>query len=557
MKHPLRDYQIDSCDGIIHAWEQHDSTLLVLPTGCGKTIVIAAMVKYVQPGRCMVLAHREELIWQARDKIERSTGLRCEIEMADLKADGELDGHAPVVISTVQTHKSSWKDGSSRMTKFKPEEFTLLVIDEAHHSTSKSYKDIINWYRKNPKLKVLGVTATPDRADEQALGQIFESVAFDYEILDAIHNGWLVPIEQQMVHIEGLDFSQMRTTAGDLNGADLAAVMEAERNLHGVAGAAIEIIGQRRALVFTASVKQAETICEILNRHKANCAAWVCGKTNKDERREIVSEFAAGKIQIVCNCGCFTEGFDDPGVEVIIMARPTKSRSLYSQMVGRSTRALPGIVDGPETAEARKAAIAASPKKSCLIVDFVGNSGRHKLMTSADILGGKVSGAAREIALKKAKAANGPVRMSDLLDESEAELKQQMEESRLREAARRAKVKAKVTYNAEAVDPFDRYGVRKQPATYWDRQNGRIFSEKQRAILLKMGVNPDEISFSCGRKLIGARFSHPTEGQARVLMKHGYSLEGVDMAKASQLIDALSKNGWRKPTEEQHEPQMA
>jgi len=425
-----------------------------------------------------------------------------------------------------------------------------VLVHNCHHATSKSYQDIINWYRRNPKLKVLGVTATPDRADEQALGQIFESVAFNYELLDAINDGWLVPIEQQMVHIEGLDFSQMRTTAGDLNGADLAAVMEAEKNLQGVAGAAIEIIGNRRALVFTASVKQAETICEILNRHKANCAAWVCGKTNKDERRNIVSEFADGKIQIVCNCGCFTEGFDDPGVEVIIMARPTKSRSLYSQMVGRSDRALPGIVDGPETPELRRAAIAASAKPSCLIVDFVGNSGRHKLITSADILGGKVSSEAREVAINKASKSNKPVRMSELLAESELEIRQQQEEARLREAAKRAKVKAKVTYNAHSVDPFDRYGVTKQAASSWDRLQGRLFSEKQRQVLQKMGVNPDEISYSCGRKLIGASFAHPSEGQAKVLIKYGYSTDGIDRNQASKIIDAISANGWKRPMEE-------
>ena len=107
----------------------------------------------------------------------------------------------------------------------------------------------------------------------------------------------------------------------------------------------------RRALVFTASVKAAEMTAEIFNRHRAGMASWVCGKTDREEQRRVLADFAAGKLQVVCNCGVLTEGFDDPGVEVIIMGRPTKSRSLYSQMVGRSTRPLPGVVDGPETAE--------------------------------------------------------------------------------------------------------------------------------------------------------------------------------------------------------------
>src|SRR5512133_550315 len=170
-------------------------------------------------------------------------------------------------------------------------------------------------------------------------------------------------------------------------------------------------------------------------------AAWVCGKTEREERRRVLAEFAAGKVQVVCNCGVLTEGFDDPGVEVIIMGRPTKSRSLYSQMVGRSTRPLPGVVDGPETAGARRAAIAASPKPSCLVVDFVGNAGKHKLVTSADILGGKVSEEAVELAVQRARKAGGPVNMTEALDEAEAELKEQKrkaDSARLAEAARRA-----------------------------------------------------------------------------------------------------------------------
>lgn len=548
MKLTLRDYQYNAADAILLAWQTHTATLLVIPTGTGKTIVFAAVIHATQPGRTMVLAHREELIWQAQQKIESSTGLRCEVEMGELKAGGGFDGEAPVIVSTIQTQTSEWLDGSKRMTKFNPMDFSLLVIDEAHHSASKSYIEVINWYRRNPNLKVLGVTATPDRADEKALGKIFESVAFDYEIIDAIRDGWLVPIEQQMVHIEGLDFSQIRTTAGDLNGADLAAVMEAEKNLQGVAGAAVEIIGKRRAIVFTASVKQAEIICEIFNRHRPSCAKWVCGKTNKDERRETVAQFARGEVQIVCNCGCFTEGFDDPGVEVIIMARPTKSRSLYSQMVGRSTRALPGVVDGPQTPELRRAAIAASAKPACLVVDFCGNSGRHKLMTSADILGGKDEEVI-ERAVARAKTEQKSFRMTELLEEEAAKLREEKEKRRLLEEARKARIKAKVTFSTTSVDPFDRYQVRRQPPNAWERRNGHALTERQRFTLQKMGVNPDEISVSCGRKLLGARFNGPcSEAQANVLRKHGYSTE-VSMKEASKLIDALAKNGWKRPVE--------
>src|SRR5205823_2117669 len=147
---------------------------------------------------------------------------------------------------------------------------------------------------------VLGVTATPDRADEEALGQIFESVAYDYEILDAINDGWLVPVMQQMVKITGLDFSHIRTTAGDLNGADLARVMEDEKNLQGMVGASIEIIGGKRTIMFTSSVRHAEMCCNILNRHHQGMAKWICGTTPKDERRQTLKDFENGKVQVVC-----------------------------------------------------------------------------------------------------------------------------------------------------------------------------------------------------------------------------------------------------------------
>ncbi|MBI1178735.1 DEAD/DEAH box helicase [bacterium] len=541
----LRPYQSEASDAIFAEWREHDSTLVVLPTGGGKTVLFADVIRRVFPRRALVLAHREELIFQARDKIQRVTGLHADVEMGEYRAEDSLFGAARVVVSTIQT-QCSGGDGGGRMTKFDPARFGVLIIDEAHHATSPSYRRVIDYYRTNPALKVLGVTATPDRADEEALGQVFQSVAFDYEVLDAIHDGWLVPIEQQMVHVDGLDYSGIRTTAGDLNGGDLAAVLEAEKNLHQMASASLAIIGQRRALLFTASVKAAETTAEIFNRHREGMASWVCGKTDREERRRVLSDFAAGKVQVVCNCGVLTEGFDDPGVEVVIMGRPTKSRSLYSQMVGRSTRPLPGVVDGPETAEQRKAAIAASAKPSCLVVDFVGNAGKHKLVTSADILGGKVSDAALELALSHVQKSRGPVNMTEALDEAEEEVRQQREQARIAEAARRARLVATARFTTQSVDPFDVLELDPVKPRGWDQS--RQLTEKQRSLLAKQGINPDGISFSQGKQLIAEIFRR-WEGrlcsfkQAKVLRKHGYDTD-VSFTEASATIDALAKNGW-------------
>lgn len=548
----LRDYQRHAADAIVESFKDNDSALVVMPTGCGKTVLFSEIINRFQPNKAMVIAHREELIFQAKEKIERCTGLKSNIEMGQFRADTNwgLFGMSQVVISTVQTQNSG-----DRLLNFKPEDFGLLVIDEAHHCTSPTYRKIIDYYRQNPRLKVLGVTATPDRADEEALGQIFETVAFDYEILDAIKDGWLVPVEQQMVEVDGLDFSSVRTTAGDLNGADLAEIMEFEKNLHGIADPTIKIVGDRRTLVFTASVAQAERLCEIFNRHRAGCSAFVCGKTQKDDRRRIISDFDHGKIQFMVNCGVFTEGWDDKaidemGVQVIAIARPTKSRALYAQMCGRGLRPLPGVVDGHEldTPDNRLLSISSSNKSSCLIIDYVGNSGRHKLMSTADILGGNVSDEVIELAKKKARENGRAMRMDEALQESQEEIEKEKERKRLAEEARRAKLLAKAKYTSKNVDPFDVFQLTPQQDRGWHK--GKVLSDKQKDMLMKQGINPEGMNYASAKQMLLEIFRRFDNGlcsfkQAKLLKRYGYD-GNQTREEASKIIDAIAKNGWRK-----------
>lgn len=541
----LRDYQQRCHDSIIEKWRAHTSTLAVLATGLGKTIIFAHVIKSMRPRRALVLAHRKELIYQARDKIERATGMPCEIEMADQAASTNLFHRTPVVIGTVQTLNSE-----ARLTRFKPQDFGLVVIDEGHHGTSPTYRKIIDYFKQNPDLKILGVTATPDRADEEALGQVFESVAFEFDILSGVQEGWLVDVTQQFCCVKSLDFSHVRTTAGDLNGSDLAKVMEAEENIQGVCQPTLEVVHglpphsldqypvnewgaklvekkPRRTIVFTASVVQAEACCNILNRAVPNLAEWVCGATKTEQREDTLRRFSTGETAVVCNCGVLTEGFDNPGVEVIIMARPTKSRSLYAQMVGRSTRPLPGIVDNIEAASARLAAIKNSAKPYCRIIDFVGNSGKHKLMTALDILGGKVSERAVERALKRVKEEGKPVRVCRTLTKEEVDMKREDEERR--EAARRDAEARKMTliarsrYAQREVDPFNRRAIN-QPQL--ERNNAwrgkKIISEKMRNVLRRRGYNPDSLSYGAALSLIGS-----------IAKKEGWDKKGKTDGKTS------------------------
>jgi len=325
----------------------------------------------------------------------------------------------------------------------------------------------------------------------------------------------------------------------------MASILENEKNLHRLAGPTLAIIRNRRALVFTASVEQAERLAEILNRHRDGMAGWVCGKTEKEERRRILSDFKDGRLQVVVNCAVLTEGFDDPGVEVIVMARPTKSRSLYAQMVGRATRPLPGIVDNAEDApEHRRDAIASSAKPNCLVVDFCGNAGRHKLVTSADILGGKYAEDVVQAVAQRAREGGKPVRMDE---ELEAEAKA-AEERKQQEAARRFRLTARARFQVQSISPFDVFGLRPAVTRGWHA--GRSLSTKQREILNKQGIDPDRVNFAEGKQLLDEIFrrwdgSLCSYKQAKVLSRYGYSTD-VSRDEAKSVLDRLAKNGWRK-----------
>lgn len=508
----LRPYQNAAVEGAFRAWEENASTLIVLPTGLGKTVVFSEIVRRMQPARSVVIAHREELIFQAAEKIRRVTGLEGGVEMGQNRADGWFGQPPPYVVSTVQT-QCSGGDGGGRMTKFDPMDFGLVVIDEAHHATSATYRRVVDWYRRNPKCRILGVTATPDRADEEALGQVFESVAYEYQILQAIRSGWLVPIRQQMVTVGSMDFSGIRTTAGDLNQGELAEVMEEERNLQGVAVPTVEICGERRAIVFAATVKQAERLAEIVNRYRPDRADWLCGKTPKEVRRRKLADFKAGKLQFMVNVGVLTEGFDDSGVEVVVMARPTKSRALYAQMAGRGTRphdSVAGLLGGCAADAERRALIAASAKPACLVVDFCGNAGRHKLVSSADILGGTVSDDVAEAVSKRIRENGGkPVDVEEAL---EAEMRAR-EERRRAEASRRAGLQARAKYLVSDIDPFNEWDLTPVAERGWDRH--RSFSPRQAQVLMeRVGVDPAKIPYSQGKQLLDEYFRRLQNGYA-------------------------------------------
>lgn len=540
-----RPYQIEAIKAIHKSLKSVDSALMVMATGLGKTFAFAMLaLDFLPSGRVMVLAHREELIFQAYQKLHDVTGIEPGVEMGNY----HIQEQSQLVVSSIQTQIAGM-DGRGRMTKFNPHEFSLIVIDEAHHSCAKSYRRVIDYYRQNPNTKILGVTATPDRADEEALGKVFEDVAYEYDIRDAIVDGWLVEIRQSEVVVEGLDFSQIRTTAGDLNGADLATVLEHEEALHEIATPTVELVGDRKALVFAASVAQAERLTEIINRHKSGSAKFVTGTTDKDKRRRLFSEFACKDFQFLVNVGVATEGFDDPGIDCVVMARPTKSRSLYAQMTGRGTRPLPGVVDGLETPQQRKEALRNSDKPFVEVIDFVGNSGRHKLITSADILGGNYDDKIVERAKEKAREKELPCDVIDELEQAQREIEAERREAR--ERTMREKLTARAKYSTATVNPFDVLDITPWRQKKWIKDKPP--TQKQLITLHKAGVPTNGLSFTHASQLIDQIFKRRESGictykQAKLLNRYGYhNCHDFTFRQASELIDTIAQNGWKRP----------
>ncbi len=538
----LRPYQTEAVKSARSLLKENASTLIVQPTGTGKTIVFADIINDWHSGRVLVMAHRDELIRQAADKIEWVTGEPCDIEMGDYRADQcALPDRKKVVITSVQTMSRA-----RRLAQFHADEFSLLIIDEAHHAPAPTYQAVIEYFSRNRSLRVLGVTATPDRADELALGRVFETVAYDYQLLDAINDGWLVPIQQQFVHVEGLDLSEVNTVAGDLNQRQMAEILNEEKLCHRIVSPVMDIAADEPTLIFAATVAQAETMCEIANRRRPGCADWICGdqvKCPRDVRRETLKHFSSGEFQFLFNVGVLLEGYDEPSIGIVACARPTKSRSLYAQMIGRGTRTLPGVVDGVDLPEGRLAAIAASGKPSLLILDFVGNSGNHKLIHTGDILGGnyddEIVAAATHEAMNKGTAGE----RTDMLAELRAAEEARKEVRRLK----RQRVVADAKFSTRAIDPFEVLDIMPKREPGW--HVGRKPTEKQVAYLKRQGISTHDMSFCKASQLIGETIKRRekklcTFKQAKLLVKFGESPD-VGVERASELITAIRANRWR------------
>lgn len=367
----LRDYQTDTLYAIKKKYLAGEKKqVIVYATGLGKTVVfsqlIADMTKYFKK-KALVLAHREELLTQARDKILTiNSSLKVGIEMADQTIDPTDD----IVVASVA---SIGRKGSSRIQKFNPDDFCLIVIDEAHHASADTYKNVLRHFdilkdeETGPNgILLLGVTATPSRNDNKGIDKIFNEVVYEMDIVDGIQRGYLSRIKAYRIDTR-TDLTQVGQVGGDFNQGELAdAVNNPERN-NLVVKTYQERVPGKQALVFAADVAHTQVLADTFSK-AGIIASYVTGDLDKDERRKRLKDFYDQKIQVMVNAMVLTEGYDNESISAVMMARPTQSGILFQQMIGRGTRITAG-------------------KTHLTIFDFVDNTFRQNLQTTASLFG--------------------------------------------------------------------------------------------------------------------------------------------------------------------------
>ena len=513
----LRPYQQEAKEAVFEQWENGTRrTLLVLPTGCGKTIVFAKITEdCVRHGdRVLILAHRGELLEQAADKIHKATGLGCAVEKAEESCQGSW---FRIVVGSVQTMMRE-----KRLERFPADYFNTIIIDEAHHCISDSYQRVLQHF---PEAHVLGVTATPDRGDMRNLGQYFETLAYEYTLPKAIKEGYLCPIKALTIPLK-IDMSSVSVQAGDFKAGDISTALDPY--LERIAQEMKKYCQDKKTVVFLPLVKTSQKFRDILNDH-----GFLAAEVNGDsqDRSEILEAFEKGKYNVLCNSMLLTEGWDCPSVDCVVVLRPTKVRSLYCQMVGRGTRLSPG-------------------KDHLLLLDFLWHTERHELCHPASLIC-QDEEVARQMT-KNIEEAGCPVDIEeaektaaeDVVAQREEALAKQLDEMKRRKGRLVDPLQFEMSIQAEDLSGY-------VPAFGWEMAPP---SDDQKKTLEKLGINAENIE-NAGKasKLLDRLSKRRAEGlstpkQIRQLEQRGFQNVGTwTFGQAKKLIDRIAANGWRTP----------
>lgn len=511
----LRPYQQGAREKVHAEWEAGRlRTLTVLPTGTGKTIVFSAVAEdQVRAGdRVLILAHRGELLDQAAEKLKKSTGLGCAVEKAESSC---LNSWYRVTVGSVQSLQRP-----QRLEKFPHDYFGTIIIDEAHHAITDGYRRILDWFGG---ARVLGVTATPDRGDMRNLGEVFDSLAYEYKLTDAIRDGYLCRILAQTIPLK-LDISTVGMSGGDYSAGELGSALDPY--LDQIASEMSDRCKDRRTVVFLPLIKTSQKFRDTLNAHGFS-AAEVNGQSA--DRAQILADFSAGKYNVLCNSMLLTEGWDCPGVDCVVVLRPTKVRSLYSQMVGRGTR----ICDG---------------KKDLLLLDFLWLTDRHELCRPADLV--CEDHAVAQQMTDNLAAAGCPEDIEEAAAQASEDVVAQREESLAKQLAEQRRKKARL------VDPLQ-YEMSIQaedlsgyvPSFGWEAGPP---SAEQSAALEKAGILPDAVDCAGKASLLLDRLAKrrseglTTPKQIRCLERYGFRHVGTwSFDAARNMINRISAGGWR------------
>jgi superfamily II DNA or RNA helicase len=446
-----RDYQRLALERTQAAFEKGSKGALIrLPTGTGKTVVGSMVAHWWlnrgEEYRVIVCSHEQQLIWQFAQEIEEFLQIPVGIEMGDERVSG-LGAHQPrVVVASRQTlcQLKRQPDGSEvqkgRIWKFDPLRYKwLLIIDESHRWAFKlkSCAPILQHFEKGADNRRLGLTATPKRTDGVSLAHVTPEVAIDYRLFDvnggpcAVRDGWAVAYDQRYIQVEGVDFKKLKEVKGDFDQDQLAAELTTTEALASLCKPLLDLAGDKRTIIFNATVAMAKDVAGYLNATVGGTVARsLDGSSPPEVRQRHYGEHQRGVFQYLSVCGLCREGYNDPGIGVVAVFRPTKSQPLAEQMKGRGCRPLRGIVDGLVSPEERRAAIAASTKPKCVIVDLVGVTGLADCASTAHILGAgkpdEVIERANKAALKKAKAdPSAPIDIAEELRQAEQEIEEE------------------------------------------------------------------------------------------------------------------------------------
>ena len=515
----LRPYQVEAVNAIQNEWNNgNKKTLLVLPTGTGKTIVFSDVIKnQVQDGsRALILAHRGELLDQAATKLKEQTGLDSALEKA---GSTSLGSKFNVTVASIQSLSQI-----KRLDKFPADYFKTIVVDEAHHVLSDTYQTVLSHFNQ---ANVLGVTAPPDRGDQKNLGQYFNSKAYEYSMRQAIKEGYLCPIKAQMIPLK-LDIKSVGMSNGDFAVGDIGTSLEPYLNQ--IAVEMTKYCKDRKTVVFLPLIETSQKFCELLNLHGVR-AVEVNGKSQ--DRTKVIKDFENGEYDVLCNSSLLIEGWDCPAVDCVIVLRPTRVRSLYQQMIGRGTRLYPG-------------------KENLLILDFLWLTERHDLCKPSSLISKD-----EDIASRINKKLMDTDSAIDLIEADESSNRDAIEERERALAKQLSEMKKK---KQKLVDPIQyAFSIEAEdlanyePTFAWEMGPA---TDKQIECLEKLGICADEVKNAGLASLLIEKLKNrrneglATPRQIRYLEKVGFVHVGLwSFDAATKMINRLAANNWKIPWE--------